>query len=127
MAIARESDFSRAEWEPAEREVLSSGSEDVYGLWEILGGVNTALPELPADRRLELTRAVVLALLERGHVQLLYGDALGNGPAEPVAPERWEELLAEDESWQPSREDDAYLTLEGTDAGVEAYYRLGQA
>lgn len=124
MPIARQSDFSQAEWEAAEHEVLSSGAEDVYGLWEILGGVNTALPTLPSERRLELTQAVVLALLERGYVELSYGNALGDGPAEPVARERWEALLGEPRSWQPAEGDEPYLTLEGTDAGVDAYHRL---
>jgi len=128
--IPRLDEFPIAERAPAELEVLSSGHESVYALWEIAAGVNTAVPGRAVAHLLRLTQAVVFNLVERGLLELSYGHELENGGAsQVVAAEHREAALADPASWDgyARAEADSYYTVIGTPAGVQEYYRLGWA
>ncbi len=128
--IPRLDEFPIAERAPAELEVLSSGHESVYGLWEIAAGVNGELPGRAVAHLLRLTQAVVFDLVERGLLELSYGHELENGGAsQVVAAEHREAALADPASWDgyARTEADPYYTVIGTPAGVQEYYRLGWA
>ena len=44
--------------------------EDDQGLWEIVWGLNSISPETPRDRKIQLAREVVFALLDEGRIEL---------------------------------------------------------
>jgi len=127
--IPRLEEFPTAERAPAELEVLSSGHEDVYGLWDIAAGVNGELPGRAVAHVLRLTQAVVFDLVERGLLELTYGRELRDEGGQIVAAEHREAALADPASWDPyaHAEADPYYTVTGTPAGIQEYYRLGWA
>jgi|GEM_PF-4382737 len=130
MSVPRPDEFPDAERAPAELEVLSSGHEDVFGLWDMAATVNTVVPDRPVAHTLRLAQAIVFDLLARGLLELRYGHGLeAAGTAELVAPEQYEAVIADLGPWDPYArgENDPYYTVTGTPAGVEEYYRQGYA
>jgi hypothetical protein len=113
----------------ANYEVLSSGHEDVYGLWEIAGAVNGVVPDQAVAYVLRLAQTVVLDLLNRGLLELRYGHELENGDSVLVPVEQRASVIAQIASWDPfaRREGDPYYTVTASPEGIEEYYRLGHA
>lgn len=127
MTLPRLDEFPPAQRAPAEREVLSSGEESVWGLFELAAVVNTVVPDQPPARVLRLAQAVVNDQLERGLLVLAYGRELDGEEAEIVAAEDREAVLADLASWDPYARDEAepYYTVTATPEGIEMYYRFG--
>lgn len=128
MSLPSRQEFPDAEWERARLEVLSSVHEDDYGVWEVLAGVNGAVPGLPAAHLLRLTQAVVLDVLQSGWATLSFGRLVHNEPSSELSPDQWPGVLTDTAAWDPFArgEGDPYHSLSSTPAGVEAYYELGQ-
>lgn len=126
MSVPRLDEFPPTEHAAAELEVLSSGHEDVYALWDIAAGVNSAVPGLAPARVLRLAQAVVLDLLERDLLELRYGRELHDEDGETVPAEQRAAVLADPASWDPYARGDPepYHTVTSTSEGVQAYYRL---
>jgi len=118
-------EFQPAERAAAEGEVLSSGHEDVYGLWDMARSVNSALDGAVQAHVLRLAQAVIFDLLGRGLLELTYGRELQNEDGDPVPADRWESVLADLASWDPYArgEDEPYYTVTATPEGIQAYYR----
>jgi hypothetical protein len=129
VSLPRLDEFPMSERSVAELEVLSSGHEDVYGLWDMAAGVNTVSPRKASAHVLRLAQAVVLDLLERGLLELRHGRELHDEASELVPADQREAVLADLTSWDPHArgEDDPYYTITGTPAGIEEYYRQGHA
>jgi hypothetical protein len=125
VSLPRADEFPPSERDPVELELLSMGHEDVYGLWEILGGVDSALDVGGYAHVLRLAQAVVLDLLERGLYELRHGHELENKPGDLVPAGEREAVLGDLASWDAHArgEDDPYYTVTGTPQGVEEYYR----
>lgn len=123
------SEFPRSEVEPAELEVLSSAHEDDYALWDIVAGVNAAVPRLHVAHALRLTQAVVLDILERGLLELAHGRAVHGEPYDAVLADDRVAVIGDLAAWDPfARVDgDPYYSVTATPAGIEEYYRLGHA
>jgi hypothetical protein len=113
----------------ANYEVLSSGHEDVYGLWEIAAGVNGAVPDRAVAYVLRLAQTVVLDLLNRGLLVLRYGRELENKDSVLIPVEQHASVIAEIASWDPYArgEEDPYYTVRATPEGIAEYYQLGHA
>lgn len=129
MSTARINGFLVSERAAAELEILSTGHEDVHGLWEVAAGVNGVLPDQAVGHVLRLTQVVALDLLDRGLLVLRHGHELENRDSELVPVERRETVIADVASWDPFArgDDDPYYTVSATPEGIEEYYRLGHA
>lgn len=88
-------------------DILSAGSEDVYGLYEILWGFRTKFPELSDDERIDLGQQTLLSLIERGLVQIgrkPWNPTEGQLASHELLPRKdWEDVVMVRENWDPPR------------------------
>jgi hypothetical protein len=126
VKLPRPDEFAFAQRAAAEYEILSSGHESLYGLWDLAAAVNTVVAHQPVAHVLRLAQAVVNDQLERGLLELMYGRELDGEEAEIVAAEDRAAVLADPASWDPYARSaaDPYYTITSTPEGIEAYYAL---
>ena len=95
--------------------MLDSAGEDVWGLWEVLGGIRTEFAGREEAELRALATGAVRALIDEGLVEVRRGRGLDDEqdtvPADPAQLE-----------WEPAGEQPSYLTLHITPAGERAYY-----
>jgi hypothetical protein len=106
--------------ELARRAVLDSAGEDDWGLWEIFGTVNSALPGRDEAAVRALADGAVRSLVADGLVEVRRGRALHNERAQPVSLDQLDERRA----WEPAGDEPSYLSLHITPAGEAAYYAM---
>jgi hypothetical protein len=105
--------FSEAEWE-----LLSSTAEDVYGLWEVSGGIRS--PSVSVDG--SDVRNAIHSLLERKLIHLCWFRHETN-EEEPIADSDAEKLFADPSVWEPPRAGDRYVAFAATPTGERAWQR----
>jgi hypothetical protein len=103
--------FSKAEWE-----VLSSGNEDYYGLWEVSGGVRS--PSVDIDGR--TAEDALRSLLNNGLIRLVWFNHKTN-EEEPILSSDTEKLLADRSVWEPPRSGVRYVAYTATPAGESVW------
>ena len=103
--------FSEAEWE-----VLSSTTEDVYGLWEVSGGIRS--PSVSIDG--PSVRNAIRSLLGKNLIYFCWFSHESN-EEEPIANSETEALLTDPSVWEPPRSGDRYVALAATPAGERAW------
>ena len=105
--------FSEAEWE-----VLSSTTEDVYGLWEGSGGIRSPSVSIEGPD----VRNAIRSLLGRKLIYLLWFRHDTN-EEETIADSETEELLADPSVWEPPNSGDRYVAYAATPAGERVFRR----
>jgi hypothetical protein len=105
--------FSEAEWE-----VLSGTTEDVYGLWEVSGGIRSSSVSLDGPD----VRNAIRSLLERQLIYLCWFSHPTN-EEEPIADSETEKLLADPSVWEPPLSKDRYVAFAATPAGERVFRR----
>jgi hypothetical protein len=75
--------------------------EEWPGLYEVIGSLNTAHPELSEAAKIDAARPVLRALLERGHLQLGWIEWPEGRPPVMIETPEAIRLLDDPRSWQP--------------------------
>ncbi len=104
-------------------QVLSMGTEDMHGLYEILWSLNVSHPDVPMELKISESRGAVLRLLEDGLIALHHrvwhpSEELGQVPRSET-----DEVLALPSSWEPGEK---HVGFVATDEGVAAYFGASQ-
>ena len=105
-----------------EAEILSSGAEDWFGLYEIVWGLNSKHPGTSMGDKYQAAEAALRSLLARGWVQLYREVGTGQGPLrhDPIDPSAYDEILSNPTGWYPEY-DGIRIVYTATPAGQQAY------
>ncbi|HEX2137823.1 MAG TPA: hypothetical protein VHG30_18340 [Microvirga sp.] len=106
---------------PLIKALLWAGIEDYCPLWQALWEINTLIPDLPAEHRLDVTRRLVQSLLEAGDAELVWcaGDSI-----EPIAMTDAPPLLNDIAVWAVLDGEERQVCLSTTDQGQKRYRAL---
>jgi hypothetical protein len=106
-------------------EALSLATEDYFGLYELIWGLNARFPDASIDEKLNAAQAALAELLSQGLVEVYFARS---SPSEyiPLDPKRAPTLIADPDSWRsPSQVlDGTFYAFCATPAGERAYFSL---
>ena len=107
-----------------EREILSFGTDDVFGLWEIVGFVRMMFPDANEQALVELAKPALERLLREGLVRLVHFDRTTNGD-KPIPTNVALGLLHDPASWMTPRQEEPWeLRYINTSEGDRVYFAL---
>jgi transposase InsO family protein len=103
-----------------ERIVLMNACEDYAPLWQILGEIRELRPEEGEEAARRETRRAVVAMIERGLLEVYRRESRASAFARLDGPER-DAALAADAYWAADAKDAVEISLAATKAGESAY------
>lgn len=108
----------------AVKRLLSSATEDYFGLYEVIWEFNAAFPHASIGEKYGAAEAAVRDLLGRGWIALYRrkdGFTQSSPRYEQIEPEQVEAVLQNPTSWYPEYADER-IECTTTEAGDNAYY-----
>lgn len=106
----------------ATREILTMGSEDVYGLWEVIWSLRGLLPDRTEEELRSIAQAEMRRLLASGLIYLCRYTATTDRDFRLDAAEA-EAALERVDHWSPPASIEAeHLRFSATEAGERAYH-----
>ncbi len=107
---------------PLIKALLWAGIEDCCPLWEAVWEINTLVPDLPEQDRLDVTRMLVRSLLDAGAVKLVWSE--GETIA-PITTLDAQQLINEAQSWAVRPDHDRHVCLDTSAEGEKLYRTIG--
>ncbi|MEZ4726311.1 MAG: hypothetical protein R3E79_04160 [Caldilineaceae bacterium] len=106
---------------PLIKALLWAGIEDYCPLWQAVWEINTLIPDLPEQDRLDITRMLVRSLLDARAVNLVWleGDAV-----EPIDMHDAQLLINEIQHWAVRASQESQVCLTTTAEGEKYYQTL---
>jgi hypothetical protein len=114
-------EFGEIEWT-----ILSDGSEDWYGLYEIRWSVSEAGPE-NVERRWDALRAAFERLISMGLVEIAIRPDNLSTPGEPLQPDEAIAAVRAYVNWEDPEPGRPVVTYTNTELGDRFYYGHGKA
>ncbi len=108
--------------QPLIKALLWAGIEDYCPLWQAVWEINTLVPALSEQQRLDLTRLTVRTLLEQGAIELVW---ITGEHIEPIETPTARQLINQAQSWSPRYEHERQVCLSTTAQGAQQYAAFG--
>ncbi len=101
--------------------MLDSWDGSVPGIWEALGEVRGAFPDLGDQEARDMASSLLRQLALEGSIELCRVSTPDEGRTEPIAEAELEATLARPSSWQPTGSGGFTVNMQPTPAGERKY------
>jgi hypothetical protein len=110
--------MTSTEINPLVKALLWAGIEDYCPLWQAAWEINTLIPELPEQERLDRTRLLVRTLLDQGKIELVWVEGASIAPIDLHAAQQ---LINQAQHWAPKHAHDRQLCFSTSKSGEQHY------